>query len=328
MKLPPLSAILADAHVVSIPLRVRFRGITTREATLFRGPAGWAEFAPFPEYEDAEASAWLASAVEAAWNGPPPARRDVIAVNATVPAVSAARVPDILARFAGARTAKVKVAEKGQSLAEDVARVNAVREQIPNVRVDANGAWTVSDALRALDALLQHGPLEYVEQPCHTVEELAELRQRLDGAVRVAADESIRRADDPFRVVEAGGADVAVLKVAPLGGARRVVTIAERLGEAGIPVVVSSALDTVVGISLGAATAAALPVLELACGLGTTQLLADDVGPPMEWAEGGLRIGSATVDELALRRLAASEECTKWWRERLTRCYTVLATQA
>ena len=213
---PPLDDLLDRLHVVSLPMRVRFRGITVREVALIEGPAGWGEFGAFLEYEPPEAAHWLASAIEAAYEPAPATRRDRIPINATVPAVAAVEVPEVLARFPGARTAKVKVAEPGQSLADDVARVNAVRALVPTVRVDANGGWSVEEAAAAATALTADGPLEYVEQPCATVPELAELRRRVD--VPIAADESIRKADDPLRVVREGAADVAVLKVAPLGG--------------------------------------------------------------------------------------------------------------
>ena len=221
---PALDDVLDRVHVVALPMRVRFRGITTRELALIDGPAGWGEFGAFLEYGDAEAAHWLAAALDSAYRTPPPARRMRIDVNATVPAVDAAQVPEILARFPGARTAKVKVAEPGQTLDDDVARVDAVRALVPTVRVDANGAWTVDQAAAAAAAL---GPLEYLEQPCATVEELAKLRRRID--VPVAADESIRKAGDPLAVVRAGAADIAVLKVAPLGGIGRYSSIAAQI---------------------------------------------------------------------------------------------------
>ncbi len=166
----------------------------------------------------------------------------------------------VLARFPGARTAKVKVAERGQDLAQDLARVRAVREHVPHVRVDANGGWSVEEAVTALTALTTDAPLEYAEQPCASVPELVDVRRRLPG-IRIAADESIRRAEDPLRVVRAGGADVAIVKVAPLGGIRRLLTLAEELAEHDVPVVVSSALDSAVGMGAGLAAAAALPDL-------------------------------------------------------------------
>lgn len=238
---PALDDILERLHVVALPMRVRFRGITVRELALIDGPAGWGEFGAFVEYEPPEAAAWLSSALEAAYRPAPAALRDRVPINATVPAVSAERVPEVLARFPGARTAKVKVAEPGQSLADDVARVNAVRESVPVVRVDANGGWSVDDAVEAAAALTADGELEYLEQPCATVEELAALRARVD--VPIAADESIRKAEDPLRVVRAHAADIAVLKVAPLGGVARMLDIAAQID---IPIVVSRDRKSVV----------------------------------------------------------------------------------
>ena len=203
--LPALDDVLERLHVVALPMRVRFRGITTREVALIDGPAGWGEFGAFLEYQPPEASHWLASGIESAYGATPLAVRERIPVNATVPAVTPDRVPEVLARFPGAGTAKVKVAEPGQTLADDVARVNAVRAAVPTVRVDANGGWTVDQAVAAAAALTADGPLEYLEQPCSTVAELAEVRTRVN--VPVAADESIRKAEDPLAVVRAGAGE-------------------------------------------------------------------------------------------------------------------------
>ena len=237
---PSWDELSADAHVVAIPMRVPFRGTTVREALLLRGPAGWGEFSPFPEYDDEEAARWLAAAVEAAWTGWPAPVRDRVAVNATVPAVAAADVPAVLARFPGCTTAKVKVAQPGQVLADDVDRVAAVREVLGasgRVRVDANGAWSVDDALTALTALAPFD-LEYAEQPCADFDGLTALRVALARAgvdVPVAADESVRKAEDPLRVALAGAADVVVLKVAPLRGVAPALQVAAACG---LPVVV------------------------------------------------------------------------------------------
>lgn len=323
LDLPPVDEVLAGAVVVSLPMRVRFRGITTREVVLIEGPAGWGEFGPFPEYGDDEAAHWLRSAIESAWLGDPEPRRTAVPVNATVPAVDPDRVPEILARFPGARTAKVKVAEKGQDLAQDIARVRAVRELIDNVRVDANGGWEVDEAVTALTALTADAPLEYAEQPCATVPELVELRRRLPD-VPVAADESIRRAEDPLRVVRAGGADVAVVKVAPLGGARRLLALAAELAEHGVPVVVSSALDSAVGMGSGLAAAAALPDLPYACGLGTGGFFTADVAPVRTMSDGVIPVGAIAPDPALLAEVAASSERVRWWTDRLRRCHTLL----
>ncbi|WP_372517614.1 o-succinylbenzoate synthase [Mycobacterium florentinum] len=303
-------------------MRVRFRGITTREVALIEGPAGWGEFGAFVEYGPAEASAWLASGIEGAYRQPPPVHRERIPINATVPAVAAAQVGEVLARFPGAATAKVKVAEPGQTLADDVARVNAVRERISTVRVDANGGWTVEEAARAAAALTADGPLEYLEQPCATVDELAELRRRPDMSdVPIAADESIRKADDPLAVVRAGAADIAVLKVAPLGGISALLDITAQID---IPVVVSSALDSAVGIAAGLAAAAALPHLRHACGLGTGGLFVEDVADVPAAGDGHLAVGPVTPDPQRLRALQAPPERRQWWIDRITACHPLL----
>ena len=317
--LPGLADLLDRLHVMALPMRVRFRGITTREVALIEGPAGWGEFGAFIEYGPAEASAWLASGIESAYRRPPPARRDRVPINATVPAVAAARVPEVLARFPGARTAKVKVAEPGQTLADDVDRVSAVRDLVDTVRVDANGGWTVDQAAHAAAALTADGPLEYLEQPCATIGELAELRKRVD--VPIAADESIRKADDPLAVVRAHAVDIAVLKVAPLGGIAALLDIAARID---IPVVVSSALDSAVGIAAGLSAAAALPHLRHACGLGTGGLFLEDVADVAPPADGFLPVGPVTPDPARLRALAAPAARRLWWVDRVTACHRLL----
>jgi O-succinylbenzoate synthase len=318
---PPLQDLLDRLHVVALPMRVRFRGITTREVALIEGPAGWGEFGAFVEYDPAEAVHWLASGIEAAYRPPPPLRRTRIPINATVPAVAAAQVNEVLARFPGAHTAKVKVAEPGQRLADDVDRVNAVREVIPTVRVDANGGWSVEEAVTAAAALTADGPLEYLEQPCATVAELAELRRRI--AVPIAADESIRKADDPLAVVRAHAADIAVLKVAPLGGVSALLDVAARID---IPVVVSSALDSAVGMAAGLVAAAALPELGHACGLGTGGLFAADVA---DWkftvpVDGFLAVAPVAPDPARLHELAAPPQRRQWWIDRVRACYPLL----
>jgi o-succinylbenzoate synthase len=317
---PDLADLLERLHVVALPMRVRFRGITEREVALVEGPAGWGEFAPFIEYGHAEAAPWLASAIEAAFQVGPAVHRQRVPINATVSAVAASEVGEVLARFGGARTAKVKVAEPGQTLADDVARVEAVRELVPFVRVDANGGWTVDEAVAAVKALTAGGPLEYVEQPCRTIEELALLRRRVD--VPVAADESIRKAADPLRVVRAGAADVAVLKVAPLGGVAALLNIASQIE---VPVVVSSALDSAVGIGTGLIAAGALPTLSYACGLGTGGLFVEDVAEPLCAVDGYLPVTSVTPDPARLDALAVSAVRRRWWIERVIACYRLLA---
>jgi O-succinylbenzoate synthase len=265
-----------EALTFSIPLTTRFRGIEVREGMLLRGDAGWGEFSPFLEYDAATAAPWLAAAHEAADLGWPDPVRDRVPVNVTVPACDPERARAIVLASNGCRTAKVKVAEPGQDPGEDEARLEAVRDALgPDglIRIDANAGWDVATAIARIPVLDRAaGGLEYVEQPSSSVEDLAAVRRRV--GVRIAADESIRRAEDPYRVRDLDAADIAVLKVQPLGGVRACLRIAEEIG---LPVVVSSALETSVGIAAGVALAAALPALDHACGLATVQLLAGDV---------------------------------------------------
>ncbi|MEO5663007.1 MAG: o-succinylbenzoate synthase [Nocardioides sp.] len=303
-------------HVFSIPLRTRFRGITVREGVLVRGAAGWGEWSPFLEYGDDVARPWLACAEEAAAGDWPTPLRDRIPVNVTVPACSPERARQIVLA-GGCTTAKVKVAERGQTLADDIARLEAVRDALgPGglIRVDANGGWDLDEAVRAITLLERAaGGLEYAEQPCATVEELAAVRKRVD--VPIAADESIRRAEDPYRVRDLEAADIAVLKVQPLGGVRACLRIAEDIG---LPVVVSGAVESSVGIAAGVALAAALPTLEHACGLATIQLLTDDVAvEPMLPVDGFLPVTTPELDDAALARLKAPADRVAHWERRL-----------
>lgn len=328
--LPELDDLLARAHVVSVPLVTRFRGVDRREAVLLDGPAGWSEFAPFVEYDDAEASTWLAASLDFGWRESlAPRLRVSIPVNATLPAVPLDQIAEVLSRFGECRTVKIKVAERGETLADDVARVRETRRLLGpagRIRLDANGAWTLDEAEHAVRALEQFD-LEYVEQPCATVPELAELRRRIHRIdVLVAADESVRRAADPLAVARAGAADLLVIKVAPLGGIDRALAI---VAEAGLPAVVSSALDTSVGLAMGAQLAARLAELPYDCGLGTAALLADDVAiSPLRPVEGAITVRTVIPDLDALQRLAAPEPRELWWRRRLVRCYDLLVAQA
>jgi O-succinylbenzoate synthase len=305
---------LEEATSYAIPMHTRFRGITTREGLLLRGPSGWGEFSPFWDYEPAECVAWLRAAREAAYDGWPAPLRDRIPVNVTIPAVGPEAARRTVLASAGCRTAKVKVAERGQAEADDLARVEAVRDALGpggRIRVDANGGWDVDTAVRMVRLLDRAGGgLEYVEQPCRTVEELAAVRRAVD--VPVAADESIRRAEDPLRVVRAEAADIAVLKVQPLGGVRACLRLAE---DCGLPVVVSSALETSIGIAAGVALAAALPSLPYACGLATVQLLtADVVADPLLPVDGALPVVRPAVNRATV---TSSPDVARRWQERI-----------
>ncbi|MFC7328578.1 o-succinylbenzoate synthase [Marinactinospora rubrisoli] len=284
-------------------MRTRFRGVTSREGVLVRGAAGWGEFSPFAEYGARECARWWAACHEAAEQGWPEPVRDRVPVNVTVPAVGPEQAARIVADGRGCRTAKVKVAERGQSGADDIERVAAVRDALGpggRVRVDANGGWDVDTAVRMIRELDRFG-LEYVEQPCATLDELTRVRRRVN--VPVAADESIRRAEDPLRVRAAEAADIVVLKVQPLGGVRAALRVAEACG---LPVVVSSAVETSVGLAAGVALAAALPELPYACGLATMRLLTADVcADPLEPVDGHLPVRRPDVDTERLAAVAA-----------------------
>ena len=307
---------MADVRVFSIPMRVRFRGITVREGMLIRGEAGWGEWSPFLEYDSRESLQWLRCAEEAAAGDWPAPVRDRVPVNVTVPVLSPEDAHALVAA-SGCRTAKVKVADSSTTLADDQARLEAVRDALgPEglIRVDANGAWDVDTALRVLPLLERAaGGLEYVEQPCAAVEDLAIVRRRTN--IRVAADESIRRAEDPYRVKDLEAADIAVLKVQPLGGVRACLRIAEDIG---LPTVVSSALETSVGLAAGVALAAALPELEHASGLATVGMLADDVADHrLRAVDGFVPVHRPEVSEERLARCAATPDREAHWMARL-----------
>ena len=291
LSIPGIDAVLP----FRVPLTTRFRGVTERHGLLLRGPHGWGEWSPFDEYDDGVAAVWLASAIDAASVPAPVALHAYVPVNLTVPAVA----PDEAHRIveaSGCATAKVKVAEPGRTLDDDVARVAAVREALASsvgpaarIRVDANAAWSVAEAVEALGRLEEAaGGLEYAEQPCATLDELAEVRART--GVRIAADEAIRR-DHADPVLLRDAVDVAVVKVQPSGGVSAALALVERLE---LPAVVSSALDSSIGLASGVRLAAALPVLEHACGLATGLLLAEDVvTSPLVPADGMLDVGAA-----------------------------------
>jgi len=311
----PDDATLGDIVVYRVPLVTRFRGLDARDGVLLRGPAGWAEFSPFWDYDDAASLPWLRAAREAAELPWPAPVRDTVPVNVTVPAVGPEAAHAMVAA-SGCRTAKVKVAEPGRTLADDEERVAAVRDALGpsgRIRVDANAAWDADAAIAALRRLDRAaGGLEYAEQPCRTVDDLVLVRRALD--VPIAADEAVRLAADPMAVVRAGACDVVVLKVAPLGGVRACLELAERVG---VPVVVSSALETSIGLAAGLALAAALPDLPYACGLATARLLAADVvADPLLPVGGMIGVRRPAPDPRALAAATADADTTDRWRRR------------
>ncbi|MEN9962649.1 MAG: hypothetical protein RIS66_1062 [Actinomycetota bacterium] len=325
---PALTDLLASARVVSLPLRTKFRGVVDREVMLFEGPNGWAEWSPFLEYPDEEAAVWLSAAIEFAYGTMPTLHRDRIAVNATLPAVAPDQVATVLARFGSFSTVKIKVAEPGQTPGQDVDRIMEVRKLYPEakIRLDANGGWSPELSFSFIKALAGQGiELEYLEQPCKTIDELARLRQMIAESsfnVPIAADESVRKASDPMAVVEAEAADILVLKAAPLGGVSRALEIARG---AGLPVVVSSALDSSVGISMGAHLAAALPDLRFDCGLATASLLAGDVTrEPLLPVDGFIDVRRVEIDQQKLDIFEAEDHRIDWWVDRLDRAFKLI----
>ncbi len=322
--LSDLTELLAGARVFAVPLTEKFRGVTVRDGVLLHGPAGWAEFAPFHDYSDADCVPWLRAAIDTATVPWPAPVRQRVEINVTIPVVSPERAVQLV-MAAGCRTAKVKVADPGTTLQADASRVAAVRGALGaqgRVRVDANGAWSVGEAVPAIAALDEAaGGLEYVEQPCRSLSELAEVRALVRPPI--AADESIRRAADPERVALAGAADIAVIKVAPLGGVPAALRVARA---AGLPVVVSSAIDTSVGLAAGLALAGALPELPFACGLGTRALLAADVtSTPARESGGFIAVPSAAPEPDRWAEVRADRGTTDYWLDRLSRVVELLS---
>ncbi|MDN6429037.1 MAG: o-succinylbenzoate synthase [Propionibacterium sp.] len=316
-----------------LPMVTRFRRVTARDGILLHGPAGWGEAAPFWDYDAVESSAWLAAAIQEAPRPAPLPVRAEVPVNVTIPVCSSEDAARRVRHSGGCTTAKVKVADPGTALAEDVERVAAVREALQEtvgaaarIRVDANAAWTLPQAVEAIRALDDAaGGLEYVEQPCASVEELARVRRRVD--VPIAADESIRRAEDPLAVARAGAADIAVVKVAPLGGVTRALQIAH---DTGLEVVISSALESSVGLAAGVRAAAALPELRHACGLATAQLLAADVTEqPLLPLGGALAVREVAPEESLVGAHPLPDGLEERWRDRLeAMCQALLAPSA
>ena len=314
-----LDDLLATLRVISLPTRTNFRGVTYREVALMQGPQGWGEFSPFLEYDDNECRPWLASAIEAATVARPTRFRDEIAVNGTIPGLNDKKeIESLMQTYSGVKTFKVKV---GRNLSQDLARLAMVRSHAPHaaIRVDVNGLWSVSDALINLNAYYENiGPLQYVEQPCATIEELRELKEKLQIPMLITADEVIRKAQDPFSVDLVGAADIVMLKVQPLGGIQRSLALADHFG---LPVVVSSALESAVGIEYGLELAASISELPFDCGLATGSLLAHNV------AEHKISDGKIALGQLSPQfdGLDVSPDRFEWWKNRAMRVGKLLA---
>lgn len=242
-------SLLESMRVIALPTKTNFRGITVREVALFEGEYGWGEFSPFLEYDYQECAPWLMCAIEAATKPRPQLYRNSVKVNGTIPATNDKKViQSLVDTYQGVKTFKVKV---GDNLGEDIVRLAQIRSlgRDIKIRIDVNGLWSVKDALTNLYAFYEEvGPFEYVEQPCATLEELRELKASIRIPLKIAVDEVLRKAKDPFDIDLSGAADFVMLKVQPLGGIARAHKLAEHHK---LPVVVSSALESAVGINYG-----------------------------------------------------------------------------
>ena len=305
-------SLLDSLRVVALPTKTNFRGIKIREVALFKGEYGWAEFSPFLEYEDAECAPWLACAIEAATQPRPKLFRSTINVNGTIPAIDDEKeISKIVDLYPGVKTFKIKV---GDNTELDLARIKAVRSLRPDsaIRVDVNGAWTVDEAVSFLKLA---GEIEYIEQPCASVEELRELKKRID--VKIAGDEVIRKAVDPFALDLNGVVDILMLKVQPLGGIKRIHNLIDHHK---LPVVVSSALESAIGIDYGLVLAGSIDHLDYGCGLATGSLLAKDVAN-ISIVSGQMEISSPTP---IFDGLDVSIERFEWWKNRIMRTAELL----
>ena len=304
--------LLDTLRVIALPMKTKFRGITVREVALIKGPHGWGEFSPFLEYDDAESAPWLASAIEAATTPKPKLYRTSVAINGTIPALNEpADLKRVVDSFPGVTSFKVKV---GNDLAEDLARVNVIRNLQPQakIRIDVNGLWSVDQAEAFLSAV---GDIEYVEQPCATIEELRELKGRT--SVKIVGDEVLRKAADPFAIDLTGAIDYLMLKVQPLGGIKRAHALAKHHN---LPVVVSSALESAIGINYGLTLAASFEEMNFDCGLGTGSLLASDVAH-LPIIDGKIEI---TEFEPQLAGLDVASDRFEWWKNRIMRTAELL----
>jgi O-succinylbenzoate synthase len=306
-------------RVVELPLRNKFRGITSREVALFKGEYGWGEFSPFLEYSPEESKTWLQSAIESAMTKPPTYLRKSIPVNATMPETNS---PDdiarILSRFPGSKSVKIKV---GQDLNHDIARIRSVKDVVPEakIRIDVNGGWSVKEAFSNISSIQSAiGALEYVEQPVASLDELRELKIALNGQALITGDEVLRKAKDPFGIDLSDAIDILMLKVSPLGGIDRALKLAAHHK---LPVVVSSALESAVGISAGLKLAAALPDLTFECGLATGSLMSKDVGVH-EIKNGEILVSDV---EPYFEGLEVSPERYKWWQDRVMKTWELIA---
>ena len=302
-------------QVVSIPVKANFRGINFREIALFEGPAGWSEFSPFIEYSNKESSTWLKAAIEGATKEPPKPIRDQVEINATLPNVKVSEVKDLLAGFNGCNTIKIKI----NDFETDQALLIECLKEVPKAkfRLDVNGGWALEEAIANVQSYEKaFGSLiEYIEQPCTDFADLKSLRNST--GIKIAVDESIRKylAGDLTKIKEV--ADIAIIKWAPTGGIDAALEVIEKIG---LPVVISSALDSSVGISHGLSLAEAVPNLYGACGLGTVCLLEGDVtSNPLMPINGIIKNRKVIPDRI--EEFKAESGRQKWWQDRANAVY-------
>ena len=316
-----LEEALASLRVLALPMRTTFRSLNIRETALFKGENGWGEFAPFVEYSDQESLPWLESAIEAADKALSPALRESIPINATVPASNdESEIEQILSWYPGVDTVKIKV---GTGIQEDLVRIAVVRKHLPKakIRIDVNGSWSVKEALLNVNAIYEvtGDLLEYVEQPVASLDELKQLKEDMSVDVKIAGDEVLRKAKDPFAISLDGAIDILMLKVSPLGGIKRAMDLASHHK---LPVVISSALESAVGISYGLALAARVPNLDYACGLGTSALFNQDVSD-IPIVNGAIKAASYPIDLDRVERYELKGERLEWWRNRISRVWNL-----
>ena len=316
-----LEEALASLRVLALPMRTTFRSLDIRETALFKGENGWGEFAPFVEYSDQESLPWLESAIEAADKALSPALRESIPINATVPASNdEAEIEQILSWYPGVDTVKIKV---GTGIQEDLVRIAVVRKHLPKakIRIDVNGSWSVKEALFNINAIYEvtGDLLEYVEQPVASLDELKQLKEGMTVDVKIAGDEVLRKAKDSFAISLDGAIDILMLKVSPLGGIKRAMDLASHHK---LPVVISSALESAVGISYGLALAARVPNLDYACGLGTSALFNQDISD-IPIVNGAIKATSYPIDLDRVERYELKGERLEWWRNRISRVWNL-----
>jgi O-succinylbenzoate synthase len=311
-------SLLETMRVIALPTRTNFRGINVREVALFQGEYGWGEFSPFLEYGYEECAPWLMSAIEGATKPRPKLYRNSVRVNGTIPATNDKSViKSLVDTYQGVKTFKVKV---GDNLGEDIVRLAQIRSlgRDIKIRIDVNGLWSVKEALTNLYAFYEEvGPFEYVEQPCATLEELRELKASIRIPLKIAVDDVLRKAKDPFALDLTGAADLVMLKVQPLGGIARAHKLAEHHK---LPVVVSSALESAVGINYGLQLAASFEEMNFDCGLGTGSLLAANVAD-LPIVDGQIEISDVEPD---FNGYEVAPDRFEWWKNRVMKTAELL----